>query len=64
MFHPDTDSLDDDNEIIYPSEANDVFNLNEVKSIWDKLNDITPLEAWQSWPSKATRKNSTKNEPR
>ena len=64
MFHPDTDSVADDDDIIYPAEANDVFNPSEVKSIWDKLFEITPLEAWQTWPSKATRKNTTKNEPR
>ena len=64
-MHQDNDSLDGEEELIYPVEANDVFNPTEVKTIWDKLNEITPLEAWQIWPSKtSTRKDSVKNEPR
>lgn len=62
--HQDDDSSDDEEELIYPTEASDVFNAMEVKSIWDKLNDITPLEAWQQWPSKVTRKDTVKKEPR
>lgn len=57
VMHPDNDSLDGEEELIYPVEASDVFNPSEVKTIWDKLNEITPLEAWQQWPSKVTRKN-------
>ena len=64
VSHPDSDSLDGDEEIVYPAEANDVFNPTTVKSIWDKLHEITPLEAWQQWPSKAKRKTTTKNYPR
>ena len=64
MSHPECDSLDDGDEIVYPAEANDVFNPTAVKSTWDKLNEITPLEAWQQWPSKTTRKDTTKNDPR
>ena len=64
VSHPDCDSLDDDDEIVYPAEANDVFNPTTVKSIWDKLNEITPLEACQQWPSKAKRKTTTNNDPR
>ena len=66
MSHPECicDSLDDDDEIVYPAEANDVLNPSAVKSIWDKLNEITHLEAWQQWPSKTIRKDATKNDPR
>ena len=64
VVHADTESLDGDDELIYPEEANDVFNPSEVKIIWDKLNDITPLKAFQHWPSKATRKDAVKNQPR
>lgn len=62
--HQDNDSSDDEEELMYPAEASDVFNPIEVKSIWDKLSEITPLEAWQQWPSKASRKNTVKKEPR
>ncbi|XP_078381781.1 uncharacterized protein LOC144664495 isoform X2 [Oculina patagonica] len=61
--HQDNDSSDDEEELVYPAEASDVFNPSEVKSIWDKLSEITPLEAWQEWPSKANRKNTVKKEP-
>jgi len=62
--HRDIDSSDDEEELTYPAEAKDVFELSKVKSIWDKLHDITPLEASQQWPSKAARKNTVKKEPR
>ena len=63
-MHIDNESLDDDGEFNYPSEANDVFDPSEVKSIWDKLTEITPLESKQEWPSKSTRKDLAKNEAR
>ena len=54
----------DDEELPYPAAASDVLNPVQVKSIWDSMDEITPLEAWQIWPSKSTRKNLVKNEPR
>jgi len=73
--HLDIDSSDDEEEpgthghglleeLTYPAEAKDVFKLSKVKSIWNKLHDITPLEASQQWPSKAARKNRVKKVPR
>lgn len=62
--HLDVDSSDDEEELSYPAEAKDVFQLDKVKSIWDELQEMTPLEASQKWPSKATRKNTVKKEPR
>ena len=64
MKYLDVDCSDDEEELSYPAEAKDVFELNKVKSMWDKLNDITPLEASEQWPSKAGRKNTVKKEPR
>lgn len=62
VAYQDSESSDDD-KLVYPAEARDVFNLVQVKSILDTLNDITPLEALNHWPSKSTKKNSVKKEP-
>ncbi|XP_022797350.1 uncharacterized protein LOC111335634 [Stylophora pistillata] len=57
------DDASDDEELPYPAAASDVMNPVEVKSIWDSMDQITPLQAWQMWPSKSTRKSRVKNEP-
>ena len=64
MKHLDIDCSDDEEELNYPPEAKDVLELSKVKSIWDKLHEITPLEASQQWSSKAGRKNTVKKKPR
>ena len=60
----ETDFPDDDDDDEDDDDDDDAVSQEEVSSVWDEINKLTPLGSVVTWPSKPNKKVPVKREPR